>query len=326
MARGAGSRPKRSCRPSALAALIPADRATAAEWNFTVGAGAGLFGKLRAMPVKLGDMADLFVGLQTDADDVFILEEVRQDNDKVLCRSKATEREHWFENDHLKPFLKGSLNIRRYELADATKRLIFPYEKRSGKPALIDAKDYQQRYPLTWTYLEENQKRLIARNKGQMGHEWHGYVYKKNHIRFHLSKLLVPSIATGSCFAADLEGRYYFVGSGGGGGGYGITLNEDSKFSYLYVLGLLNAQLLSAFLKSISTPFRGGYITLNRQYIEQLPIRPINFADTADVAHHDRMVAAGRSHAISAPQAGHGGRVTGEDRAPAPMRHDQQAD
>ena len=38
-------------------ALIPADRATAAEWNFTVGAGAALFEKLRAMPVKLGDVA-----------------------------------------------------------------------------------------------------------------------------------------------------------------------------------------------------------------------------------------------------------------------------
>ena len=196
-ARRGKSTPKVSQTFRVSAASIPADRATAAEWNFTVGAGAALFEKLRAMPVKLGDVADLFVGLQTDADDVFILEEVRQDNDKVLCRSKATEREHWFENDHLKPFLKGSLNIRRYELTDATKRLIFPYETRAGKSVLIDAKDYQQRYPLTWTYLEENQKRLTARNKGQMGHEWHGYVYKKNHTRFHLSKLLVHQLRQG---------------------------------------------------------------------------------------------------------------------------------
>ena len=28
-----------------------------------------------------------------------------------------------------------------------------------------------------------------------------------------------------------------------------------------------------------------------RQFIEQLPIRPINFADATDVARHDRMVA-----------------------------------
>jgi hypothetical protein len=152
-------------------------------------------------------------------------------------------------------------------------------------------KDYKQRYPLTWTYLEMNRARLSARNKGLMGSEWYGYVYKKNHTRFNEPKLLVPSIATGSCFAADLDGQYYFVGSGGGGGGgYGVTLKENSKYSYLYLLGVLNSHLLSTHLKTISTPFRGGYIALNRQYIEQLPIRPINFSDPSDKARHDRMV------------------------------------
>ena len=34
-----------------------------------------------------------------------------------------------------------------------------------------------------------------------------------------------------------------------------------------------------------------GTLCYNRQYIEQLPIRPINFADPTDVARHDRMVA-----------------------------------
>ena len=35
----------------------------------------------------------------------------------------------------------------------------------------------------------------------------------------------------------------------------------------------------------------GRILRYNRQYIEQLPIRPINFADPTDVARHDRMVA-----------------------------------
>ena len=271
---------------------LPAAQVGTAEWNFTVGKGAGLFEKLSQMPVKLGDVALLFVGLQTDADDVYILEEIRQDHDKVLCASKATGQQHWFENEHLKPFLKGSLNIRRYYLADVTKRLIFPYVLRNGKSVLIDPKEYQQCYPLTWAYLEHNHARLASRNKGQMGKDWYGYVYKKNHTRLSLPKLIVPSIATGSCFAADLDGQYYFVGSGGGGGGgYGITLQDDSKISYLFLLGLLNSRLLSDYLKRISTPFRGGYIALNRQYIEQLPIRSIDPTSPADVQRHDRMVA-----------------------------------
>jgi hypothetical protein len=124
-----------------------------------------------------------------------------------------------------------------------------------------------------------------------MSDEWYGYIYKKNHTKFNIRKILVPSLATGSCFAFDSVGEYYFVGSGGGGGGgYGIELKADSEISYEYLLGLLNSKVASSFLKAVSSQFRGGYIALNRQYIEQLPIRTINFSDKADRARHDRMV------------------------------------
>jgi hypothetical protein len=85
-------------------------------------------------------------------------------------------------------------------------------------------------------------------------------------------------------------GEYYFVGSGGGGGGgYGILL-KPSDHSPLYVLGLLNSQLLDFYLKSISSPFRHGYYAYNKQYIERLPIRQINFADKHDKKRHDTLV------------------------------------
>lgn len=276
----------------AATGVISASQATASEWNFTVSKTASVVEKLSGMPVKLGAVADLFVGLQTDADDVYILEEVRRARGRVLCASQATGCDHWFEDDHLKPFLKGSLNIRRYCLADVSKRLIFPYDVTNGRSHLIDIKDYKRLYPLTWAYLERNRYRLSERNKGRMGRDWYGYVYKKNHTRFTEAKLLAPAIATGSCFAADLQGRYYFVGSGaGGGGGYGITPLVGAGFSPLYLLGVLNSRLLSIFLRSVSTPFRGGYIALNRQYIEQLPIRTVDVSDPADKVRHDRMVA-----------------------------------
>jgi len=270
---------------------VPAHEVGSAEWNFVVGNAARIAEKLKRLPLKLKDITHLFVGLQTDADDVFILEALREDRQRILCSSRSTGREHWFERDHVKPFLKGSLNIRRYRLADVTKRLIFPYIATEGKSELIDAQEYKERFPLTWSYLEENRKRLAARNKGRMGSAWYGYVYKKNHARFGLPKLLVPSIAQGSCFAQDSEGMYYFVGSGGGGGGgYGITLLPGVEISDCYLLGLLNSKLLSAYLRMVSTPFRGGYIALNKQYIEHLPIRDIDFSDSGDRLRHGRMV------------------------------------
>ena len=275
----------------AAEAVIPVARVTDSEWNFAAGKGAGLFEKLRQMPMKLGVVADLFVGLQTDADDVFIVEQVDKSKGELICHSKHTQREHRFEIDHLKAFLKGSLNIRRYELTDVTKKLIFPYEICDGTSMLIAAKDYQDRFPLTWAYLRECKARLSTRANGKFNDFWHGYVYKKNHIRFEQVKLLVPAIGKGACFAADIEGKYYFVGSGGGGGGgCGITLTADTMISSLYVLGLVNSRLLDWYLRQISTPFRGGYMALNRQYIEQLPLCPINFSDKAERAMHDALV------------------------------------
>ena len=83
----------------------------------------------------------------------------------------------------------------------------------------------------------------------------------------------------------------FFVGTGGGGGGgYGIILREDCHWGYEYVLGLLNSRLVDSHPKRMSTPFRGGYFAYNRQYIEQLPIRTIDFTNPADVARHDQMV------------------------------------
>jgi hypothetical protein len=276
----------------AIEGVISCKEVRGHEWNFVVGRDSELFNKLSDIPTKLGNISDLFVGLQTDADDVFILEEKRKQDDKILCYSKATEKEHWFEDYHLKPFLKGSLNIRRYYLDNVNKRLIFPYEIDNGKSMLISFEDYKSKYPLTWEYLEENHKRLSERNKGQMGKLWYGYVYKKNHTKFGLPKLLVPSLASSACFAPDLEGKYFFVGSGGGGGGgYAVTLRPEENMSYYYLLGLLNSTISTFYLKKISSTFRGGYIALNRQYIEQLPIRTINFTDPVDKSRHDRMVA-----------------------------------
>ena len=276
----------------ALSQVFDAAYADEQTWTFVDAQYAPIYRKLKTAQAQLGDIARLFVGLQTDADSVYILDEVRVDGNKVLCLSKETGKTHWLEDGHLKHLLKGSVNIARYQLRDVNRRLIFPYKTIGGKSVLIPVDEYEKMFPLTWAYLQENYDRLSKRHKGRLGENWYGYVYKKNHTRFGLSKLVVPSLATGSAFAEDLNGRYYFVGSGGGGGGgYGIVLNSPNiRISELYLLGVLNSKLLSSYLRQISTSFRGGYIALNRQYIEQLPIRTVDFNNPADVAMHDQMV------------------------------------
>jgi len=57
-----------------------------------------------------------------------------------------------------------------------------------------------------------------------------------------------------------------------------------------YVLGLLNSRLLFWQLARSSNCFRGGWVTCTKQYVSELPIRPIDFDNPDDVAKHDRMV------------------------------------
>ncbi|MEA1951640.1 MAG: Eco57I restriction-modification methylase domain-containing protein, partial [Planctomycetota bacterium] len=111
-------------------------------WNIQVGPGAAVMRRLAHVSRRLKDVAHLFVGLQTDADAVFILNEVGHTKTRLQCKSVATSKSHAFENAHLKPFLKGSLDIRRYALSQAPKRLLFPYDNTGNSSKLIPADQY----------------------------------------------------------------------------------------------------------------------------------------------------------------------------------------
>jgi hypothetical protein len=191
------------------------------------------------------------------------------------------------------PLCKGSVNIRRYHVATLTKSILFPYKLVQGRAVLLSVKELKETYPLTWEYLQTNRVVLESRERGKWKNErWYAFGRSQNLSEMEQKKILTPSIAKSASFTLDSTDFYYFVGSGGGGGGgYGITLKPDEKMAYQYVLGLLNSRLLDAHLKSLTSPFSGGYYAYNRQYIEQLPIRPINFSNPADKARHDRMVA-----------------------------------
>jgi hypothetical protein len=126
---------------------------------------------------------------------------------------------------------------------------------------------------------------LEARENGRMkGTDWYGYVYPKNLEVMLSKKILVPDIANRASFAWDENGEYTLTS------GYAITLKSEIKESYKYILGLLNSRVLDFYLKKISTPLRGGFFRYFTQFIEQLPIRTIDFDDPADVDRHDRVV------------------------------------
>ena len=57
-----------------------------------------------------------------------------------------------------------------------------------------------------------------------------------------------------------------------------------------YLAALLNSAVLRWYFPRISAPFRGGYRSANRQFLDLLPIRLLDFASGAERSYHDAIV------------------------------------
>lgn len=270
-------------------AVLPASKLAMPEWTFSASPHAAVLERVCANNARLADVADrIFQGLVTGADPVFILEK----RGKGFFYSEVLGREVQLEPDLLHPLCKGSVNVRRYEIDHITKSLLFPYRIAGTKAALIPVGEFAKKYPKCWRYLGENRDALEGRERGKWHHDkWYAFGRSQNLAEMEQEKILTPSIAKRASFTHDLDNFYFFIGSGGGGGGgYGITLKPETKESYRYLLALLNSKLLDTIVKSVSSPFANGYYAYNRQYIEQLPIRRIDFSDPVDKSRHDGLV------------------------------------
>jgi type I restriction-modification system DNA methylase subunit len=268
---------------------VPAETITHGEWNFIFGDSSETLQKLNKYPTKLGDITRIFQGLVTSADKIFVLEEVNQPKDGYIKVRDRSGQEWVFEQAILKPFI-NKVTVSTYKKPKGNHWIIFPYKIINGKAMLIPASEVSTSYPKAWQYLITNNKALRERESGKADNDqWYGYIYPKNLTLFDPPKLIVQVISLSGRYAYD-ENKIYFTG-GGNGPYYGILwLDTDNPHSLHYLQGLLTSKLLDAYLHSISSPFRGGYWSYGKRFIEQIPIRIINFADPTDKAHHDRMV------------------------------------
>jgi hypothetical protein len=264
---------------------IPASHIAAAEWNFHVGNGAALFRKLNRIPMKLGDVAARMAqGIRTSANEVYVLDTVAEGHTVLTAHSQQLGREVKLERKAVCGFLQGR-EIKRYRVLPSGKVVVIPYRAAGERMRLVAEAEFENTYPRTFKYLWDCRGFLEAREHGRMkGSNWYAYIYPKNLDVMKAPKILVPDIADRASFALDEKGEYAFTS------GYGITLRPTTKESPKYVLGLLNSAVLDFYLKRVSTTMRGGFFRYFTQFIEQLPIRPINFNDPVDKVAHDRMV------------------------------------
>jgi type I restriction-modification system DNA methylase subunit len=243
----------------------------AAGWSLSQSNKEALFQKVSATGIHLDKFVEdrIFIGVKTGFNKAFIIDDNLR---RILVEEDPKSA------DIIKPYLVGR-NIKRYGNLGTQQHLIFT---RRG----IDI----EKYPAISAHLSEFKTELVPKPRDYVGDDWAGRkagAYKwfeiqdpvAYYIEFEKPKIVYAEIADRGQFSLDENRNFcdmtaFIIGSG-------------SK----YLLGLLNSRLMTYILSITSSQIRGGFLRWKRQYVEQLPIRTINFDDPADKARHDRMVA-----------------------------------
>lgn len=266
---------------------VPIELVTSGEWNFVPGISQPIFEKIRRQPHKLEEVTDIFVGLQTSADDVFILDYLDETAHSIRLQSLSLGTEWTFEKDLLHPLVSGT-DVTPYGPLPHRQFIIFPYTVKGDKAELIDFEEIQKQFPKTADYLLKNRATLEARESGKTKNKkWHGYIYLKNMTRQELPKLCVPRLVNQLHAAWDKNGEVFLDNVDVGG----VAIKpEFNGLKMPYLLGLLNSRLLRWFFPFVSVPFRGNYFSANRQFLGQLPIKIIDSKNKREVNSESEVI------------------------------------
>jgi len=267
---------------------LPISDLTECEWNLAIGPLAAILKRLTFGLPDLKDVASIFVGLQTSADDVFIMKALGQSQHALTLESQVLGTKWVFEKSFLHPVVSGT-DVGRYAPLGARQYILFPYAVEGETARLVDMSEIGSRCPKTAAYLQKNRQRLAGREQGRFkGTDWHRFGRSQNLGIQGRSKLCVPRLVESLHLTYDEDGSHYLDNVDV----CGVVLRaEHRRHDLTYLLGVLNSRLLRSLFPLVSAPFRGAWLSANRQFLSQLPIRTIDFADKADVARHDKMVA-----------------------------------
>ena len=232
--------------------------------------------------------ADIFVGLQTSADIIYIIKPENISEGYVSFFDKDGVLQS-VEESILKPCIYD-VSLEKYDKIEANRMMIFPYHIVDGKPFLYSAEEMKNQFPKTWIYFETFKDELEKRKRTDKKPErWYGFGRSQSLKRFSgADHLICPVLSTEGNYVFD-DTSICFTG-GGNGPFYGIEMKQGTRESIFYIQALLNHWLLERVVKSKASKFRGDYYSHGKQFIEKLPIYKIDFEDFNEMKIHDHIV------------------------------------
>lgn len=254
-------------------------------WDFGVSETKALYKRVKSkFTTKLIDVADIFVGVQTSADPVYI---IFPNETSAKTVSFYWNNKKWtIERDVLRPFLQD-VSLTAYSRPLPNAWIIFPYDmvqtgnsRNQTRARLIQPTEFAKNYPGCWEYLNARRDELIRKPGSETDRsitggpiaerQWYQYGRSQSLTKMDEPKIILPALS--------LEARYAFddqrlvVGGGGNGPYYLIRAKSIPKVTNHYLLAILCHPLTEALIRSNTSVFGGGYYSHGKQFIEDLPI------------------------------------------------------
>lgn len=212
--------------------------------------------------------AGIFTGLQTSADNVYIVQDRGSTITGRRVYSKASGRELILEPDLLHPLASGK-EVDRYAFRRLGDLLLFPYRRVGPTEVELLTANELAALPHTASYLAEHETALRQRERGKMDSDrWYAFGRNQSLGLHDQPKLGVPRLCDRLRASADPGGDVYLDNVDVNG----ILPSPDGP-SLWALAALLNSKLLDFVFKLLSVPFRGSFFSANKQFIAPLPIR-----------------------------------------------------
>lgn len=254
--------------------------------------------KIISQSLKLNDLVggeNIFNGIQTSANDVYIFTPTKDDKKYFYFKKKGVD--YKIEKEITKPYFQtssGEDNLYTYRTFEPNARVIYPYESTKTGVDVIPLTKIKNSFPSAYDYLQvhkailNNPKRDI-KPEPKTTDEWHRYGRHQSLDSCGLpEKIIVGVLSVGDKYAIDFHGT--LISSGGTAGYCVVATSMTSGYSIYYLQAILNSKYLEWFSALHGEVFRGGYIARGTKVLKNLPIRKIDFSDTKQKELHDKIV------------------------------------
>lgn len=277
--------------PVASGDFYPTSSLTSISWTFLP---KGIEDHIASIAEKcspLSSLARVFVGLQTSNDSAYIINSDAQDGELISFKDLNGDR-RVIEAAICRPCLLD-VEFESLGVPNPNRFIIFPYVVSSDKASLIPEEELASVYPHALEYLLSIKGILDRRavSPRRNGNDWYKFGRSQSLRRFSGKPHLIwPVLSLAPKYNLDASGTTMFTG-GGNGPYYGLEMNDDTPESIEYIQAVLSHWLVESIVQCRTSVFSGEYYSHGRQFVNDLPIRRIDFSIAGEKEAHDAIVA-----------------------------------